>query len=522
MVRKVVFFLLAGAILMAGAVFFRIERPSLHLTVYPPNARVLLNGKEIAGDRDLFLPWFSQELTLQVQADGYKPQEMLYRPHLFGPSQLSITLEPQTFPVTIDLEEGNSTVFWQNKSLGTTPLSTELPAGLQEIRLVRQGYTDEWCRLDVQGPGHFHLRHHPEGTPFKQIGIFPCGSQPKQVVFSPDEQKLCIPLLDEECFDVLDIADALHGKPHIERITPPDPQKQRGYVEALFIEESDSPATEQGKETGTILFWISQMTTGRMYEYRYPDFIYQRSIPTGGSWSKFMAWSAPKQVVAVSNWLSDTVSIIDIPTGTVQTRLATDPVPRGLAFSSDGSFLLVTTYDGGTFIQFDTTKWKPIQRIKLAGSNLRHVVLSPDNRWAYVSDMAKNRVYQIRVASFSIEKIFMVDHNPNTIDLSPDGKWLFVSCRGPNNPESYLLRSPRSGRIAVINLEDGKIVHEFSAGNQPTGLDVSPSGSYLALSNFLDNTIELFWIRDFLEPLSKGADSPPGLSAGPSPETKLP
>ncbi|MCX7656098.1 MAG: beta-propeller fold lactonase family protein [Treponemataceae bacterium] len=498
MVRKITVALSTIIILIVPVIFLIFEKPSLYLSISPPNAKVFLNGREITAYQPYPLPWFPQELTLQVEAEGYKTHVISYRPRIRGASYLTITLEPHSFPISIHLEEGSSAVFWQDRYLGTTPLSTVMPWGIQELRLVREGYVDEWCRLDIQGPGTVRLRHHREGTPFKQIGIFSCGSQPKQVIFSPDEKKLCIPLLDENGFDVLDIEEAMQGRPNRVYIEPPDPQKQRGYAEALFIEKPRIVLSTGNQEAESIFFWISQMTTARIYEYHYPDFSYQRTIVSGGRWSKFMAWSRSKQVVAISNWLSNTVSIIDLLGGTILTRLPTDPVPRGLAFSSDGSFLLVSTYDGGSLIQFDTSTWQSIQRLSLAGSNLRHVVLSPNNQWAYVSDMAKNRVYQIRTASLTIEKTFVVDHNPNTIDISPDGKWLFVSCRGPNNPQSYLLRSPRSGRIALIDLEKGKVVHEFSTGNQPTGLDVSPQGTYLALSNFLDNTIELFWIRDFL------------------------
>jgi DNA-binding beta-propeller fold protein YncE len=74
---------------------------------------------------------------------------------------------------------------------------------------------------------------------------------------------------------------------------------------------------------------------------------------------------------------------------------------------------------------------------------------------------------------------------------------LFVSCRGPNDPETYLTRSPRNGRNAIIDLTTKKIIGTIEGGNQPTGLDVSNDGNYVCFSNFRDNNIEIYYIGDF-------------------------
>mgnify|MGYP001237853684 CR=1 FL=1 len=86
--------------------------------------------------------------------------------------------------------------------------------------------------------------------------------------------------------------------------------------------------------------------------------------------------------------------------------------------------------------------------------------------------------------------------NPNTIDLTPDGRWLFVSTRGPNNPESYLLRSLKPGRLEVFDLATKARVISMEGGTQPTGLDVSPDGALVAFTNFQDDAVELYRIVD--------------------------
>ena len=63
-----------------------------------------------------------------------------------------------------------------------------------------------------------------------KIGTFPCGKQPKQVLFTPDDEYIVMPLLDENGFDIFSLTE----KKVIKRINPPESIKL-GFVEGLFI-----------------------------------------------------------------------------------------------------------------------------------------------------------------------------------------------------------------------------------------------------------------------------------------------
>ncbi|HOT59978.1 MAG TPA: beta-propeller fold lactonase family protein [Spirochaetia bacterium] len=425
-------------------------------------------------------------VLVRAEAEGYQPFEEQFVNKAFGKNQYVITLHKKTFSVHIETVVGSSAVYEQNRLLGQTPCDVVLEYGMHVLTLSRTDYADETCRIDVRENGSYTFQHHKEGTPFQAMGIFSCGVQPKQVIFSPDDDYILIPLLGERGFDVFSLSKLRM----IKRIEPPDPSKQTGYPEGLFLKERN-------------VFWVSQMTTSSIYEYSWPALEYKRTIPTGGVWSKYITWHSEKKIAAISNWLSNTVSIINPESGDIIKKLPTAAVPRGLAFTKDGKYLVVTAFEGGRISLFDTDTWKEIKYIQKAGSNMRHAVLSPNDRFLYVSDMGNNMVYEIAMDTFTITEWYEVDHNPNTIDISPDGKLLIVSCRGPNNPVSYLIRSPRSGYIVVIDVEQKRVVAMFSGGNQPTGLDISNNGKYLCFSNFLDNTIELFYLGDYNANYSK-------------------
>ena len=149
-------------------------------------------------------------------------------------------------------------------------------------------------------------------------GVYSCGKQPKQVIFTPDGKYIVLPLLDENGFDIFDI----ETKKIIKRINPPG-NSQKGFVEGIFIPEKSS-------------FFISQMTTNSIYEYSYPGFEFKREIPTGGIWSKFIAWNKEQNYIAVSNWVSNNISIIDYNTGELLALIETEKAPRGIIFTEDG------------------------------------------------------------------------------------------------------------------------------------------------------------------------------------------
>lgn len=309
-----------------------------------------------------------------------------------------------------------------------------------------------------------------------KIGTYKCGRQPKQVLFSPDNKYVIMPLLEDTGFDIFSVEE----KKVIKRITPPNSEKE-GFAEGIFIPEKNA-------------FFVSQMTTGNIYEYSYPDFYFRRTISTTGNWSKFIAWSNEKNLLAVSNWISNDVSIIDYNSGKCLRKLKTGAAPRGLYFINKGQEIISLSFDSGKIEKFDVDTGKKLNTISIENGAMRHIVMNKNQTKAYISDMYYRSIYELDMISFKITRKTQVFNNPNTIDLLND-RWLFVSSRGPNNKEDYTKRSPVNGKIQIIDITTMKIVNSFEGGNQPTGLDVSDDGRFLCFSNFQDENIELYEIK---------------------------
>ena len=311
----------------------------------------------------------------------------------------------------------------------------------------------------------------------KKDGTFKCGRQPKQVLFSPDDKYIVMPLLEDDGIDLFNV----ETKKMETRLKPPSSDKL-GFVEGLFIPSKKS-------------FFVSQMTTNQIHEYTYPGFTYKRSIPTGGVWTKFMVWSEEKKIIAASNWVSNDISIISYSNGKLLRLIKTAAAPRGLYFINKGKYIISLAFDGSKIEKFETDTGNRVAVIDIPKSAMRHIVLNAEQTKAYISDMYWAKVYEVNLATFTIDKEVKVYVNPNTIALYKN-RYLFVSCRGYNNPTDYTKRSPSNGQIYIIDTSDFSVADKFEGGNQPTGLDVSNSQKYLCFSNFQDYNIELYEIED--------------------------
>lgn len=310
----------------------------------------------------------------------------------------------------------------------------------------------------------------------KKIGVYECGRQPKQVIFSPDGKYIVMPLLDDDGFDIFSVEE----KKVIKRINPPN-SKKVGFAEGLFIPEK-----------GT--FFVSQMTTAKIYEYTYPGFEYKREISTGGNWSKFIAYAPEKDILAVSNWVSNDISLLDYKTGRLLKKISTGKAPRGLYFTNGGESIISLSFEGGLIEKFSTVTGKREDKIYIDLAAMRHIVVNKNKDTAFISDMYHRNVLKLDLNSFKITAKVKVYINPNTIALYKD-RYLFVSCRGPNNPTDYTKRSPVNGQVMVIDTKDMTIVKTIQGGNQPTGLDISPDEKILCFSDFQDEAIELYSIE---------------------------
>lgn len=363
---------------------------------------------------------------------------------------------------------------------GVTPGRLQLPYGEYELKVGGAGIKPKTITFFLDKDTRLHFKTDPADSLLTQIKTVDVGIQPKGMAFSDDGRYLFIALLGEAAVEVID-GETLEKTG---RIVPAEPEFRKGGFVEIGVSPAGDRVAASKMETATVHFIpLSGADRLEMTEH----------LVTGGTWSKVVAFSPAGDLLAVSNWLSEDVSIFSYPEKKLLAKVKIPGIPRGLVFA--GGSLFVTNYSTGALHRIDTSSWQLVESIDSPRQGaLRHAVAGQDPDLLFASDMRRARVYIYNLKDQKIETEIPVDRNPNTIALSPDGRYLFVSCRGPNAPETYLTRSPRSGELHVIDTICRKVVDRRVLGNQPTALAVHPSGRYLAVSNFRDNNIEFYRI----------------------------
>ncbi|MBN1519931.1 MAG: beta-propeller fold lactonase family protein [Spirochaetales bacterium] len=356
-----------------------------------------------------------------------------------------------------------------------------LPAGTHEVHILAGGYITKTVTVDVSGPGLLvEDKLERASSRLRLAAVMPTDRRPKSVEYTPDGKYLVVAPLSGSAVNILDAATgALVASP-----APPDKwAKAQGFVESAF------PA-------GRNELWVSQMYTDCIHVFSLSDFSYLRTLKCGGVFPKVIL-AHPDGRVFVSNWLSETVSVLD-GEGTRLASLKARSIPRGLALSADGSILYVANFGDGTIEVFDAAGyerldvWYDGSDGEPRGGAKRHLVLDKAAGRLYASDMARGSVFVLDLESGKHVAEIAVGPKVNTIALSPDGTRLYVSTRGPNNPVNYEIKGPVFGELATIDTATLKVLDRQWGGNQPTGLAVSPDGTRVVITDFLDHRVELY------------------------------
>lgn len=207
-------------------------------------------------------------------------------------------------------------------------------------------------------------------------------------------------------------------------------------------------------------------------------------IPVG-IMPKFIAVSPDERVVAVSNWISDTVSLIDPARNQVTATVKVGHVPRGLAFTPDGSSLYVANFRGESVMRIDMRTRSVARTIEHVGDQPRHIVMAPDGRTLYLSTNRDGKVHRYEVGGEQGERLtgsVFTGKETRTIALTADGRYLFAA-------------SFETGSLVTIDTRTMKVVSRTPVGYGAVGLDLSPDGTTLWVVTQPTRTIRVFRIH---------------------------
>ena len=209
-----------------------------------------------------------------------------------------------------------------------------------------------------------------------------------------------------------------------------------------------------------------------------PSFVYRIDTTTFtidqviqvGAVPKFLAVSPDGKWLVVSNWCSLDVSIVDTATGLDVKRVDVGLHPRGIAITGDSSTAFVAVMGGAKIVAISLVDFST-RIIDSAGPTPRHLVLSPDDTVLYVTNNLAGTVRSIDVASGKLLKSTRSGTQPRSMSISEDGSSLYVV----NYEDAALTK---------IDTSSMKVVQSIATGYHPVGITYDAAARRVWVANY--------------------------------------
>lgn len=192
-----------------------------------------------------------------------------------------------------------------------------------------------------------------------------------------------------------------------------------------------------------------------------------------------------------------TLSVIDVlerrQIGTID--LSPHSRPHGIVASADGSRLYVTCEGSQALVVVDTQQQQVSHAIETEQRGSHMVVLSPDERHAFVANIRTNTVTMIDLTERRVRRQIVVGAGAEGIAISPNGSAVFAALREVN-------------RLSRINPSSGAVEKEVGTDSFPLRAQVTPDGQYVLVSALFGGTVQVFGTErlDLVKRIDVGGD----------------
>jgi DNA-binding beta-propeller fold protein YncE len=166
------------------------------------------------------------------------------------------------------------------------------------------------------------------------------------------------------------------------------------------------------------------------------------------------------------------VSVIDTATDTERGRVDVGRHPRGIAIRNDNRYAYVTVMGEARIDIIDLRSLNVVNSIEdAAGTTPRHLVLSPDDQYLYVSNHRMNSVRKINLGSLTVEGVASTGTETRTMAISDDGTSLYVV--------NY-----QDGTVSKVRTSDMAILQTVYSGVHPVGITYDPATRQVWVANY--------------------------------------
>jgi YVTN family beta-propeller protein len=176
---------------------------------------------------------------------------------------------------------------------------------------------------------------------------------------------------------------------------------------------------------------------------------------------------------------------IDVATHEIDQVIPVGSVPKYVAVTPDGRYVLVTNWCTYDLSVIDAAEGREVQRLPM-GRYPRGIAVSPDSRTAYVAIMGGTEVVTVDLTSFALGRFTGIGGGPRHLVISPDGATLYVTLN-------------RDGRIAEVDAGTGSVLATVATGSAPRSMDIATDGQSLYVVNYGSSTVSKVTTSDMVE-----------------------
>ena len=188
-----------------------------------------------------------------------------------------------------------------------------------------------------------------------------------------------------------------------------------------------------------------------------------------GAVPKYLATTPDGRLLLVSNFCSQDLSVHDTTTGAEVQRVQVGLHPRGIAVTSDSSTAFVAVMGTATVVRIDLATWETTDIA--AGPTPRHLVLSPDDRFLYVTNNRAGTVRALDTSTGTELAVVRTGQQPRSMAISDDGRSLWVV--------NYV-----DDTLTKVSTATMTVVQEIATGRRPVGVTYDPVDNRVWVANY--------------------------------------
>jgi YVTN family beta-propeller protein len=211
------------------------------------------------------------------------------------------------------------------------------------------------------------------------------------------------------------------------------------------------------------------------------------NIPTGQVTDGILVGSGPwgtaispdQTQVYVTNSQGNSVSVINAASGSVVTTIPVQSSPMGVSFTPDGKEVFVVNGSSNSVSVINPATQTVITTVQVQNSPVGVAMASTSNgTFAYVTNSASNTVSVIAEASNTVVQTIPVGTTPRWVTVSPNSASAYVENAGSNN-------------VSVISVATNKVTATIQVGTSPFGAAFTPDNSTVYVANSGSNNVSV-------------------------------